>query len=545
MRDITETKRPLLQRTALDRVIGYFSPRSELDRLRARLGVSIINQYAGADRSKRSMANWGWKTRGNSADADTLFDLPVLRDRSNDLVRNNPLASGAIGTNVAHIVGTGLTLQSRIDTSVLGMSEEQGQEWQSITELEWRMWCERPENCDACARLTFYGLQSLALRSALESGDVFAVLPMRRYRNQAYALKVQLVEAHRVVNKNNLQDTRDLAGGVEMDRNGRPIAYHILKEHPGSLRMISREWDIVPAIGQASGRRNVIHLYEMLRPGQTRGVPYLAPVIEALKQLGEYSQAELDAAVVASFIALFIESESGAGFDPTVSAATGDYTPTGDVQKGSAWDGSLSPGLVAQLPAGTKVTSPNLGRPNASFEPFVNAFVRYVGVGLGLPYEVLIKHFQSSYSASRAALLDAWHFWKVRREWLACCFCQPVYEEFLAEAISLGRISAPGFFDDPLIRHAYSQAQWQGDGPGAIDPLKEASAAEKRLQIGLTTLAEECVAYDGSDWETKHTQQVKEHDMREEAGLMMQQQTAPNTQQQQMMMEDGDDEDAQ
>lgn len=143
-----------------------------------------------------------------------------------------------------------------------------------------------------------------------------------------------------------------------------------------------------------------------------------------------------------------------------------------------------------------------------------------MGVALGLPFEVLIKHFTSSYSAARAALLEAWAFFKCRRVWLAGSFCQPIYAGWMEEAVALGRIAAPGFFDDPLKRWAYLASQWVGDGPGAIDPLKEVQAAQTRLAIGITTLSEETLGYDGGDWETKHPQQAHERRLREAAGLL-------------------------
>ncbi|MCE2830760.1 MAG: phage portal protein, partial [Oxalobacteraceae bacterium] len=158
--------------------------------------------------------------------------------------------------------------------------------------------------------------------------------------------------------------------------------------------------------------------------------------------------------------------------------------------------------------------------PNPNFDPFVSAVMRQIGIGMNIPYEVLSKHFQSSYSAARAALLDAWRTFRVRREWLAVKLCQPVYEEWLADAVATGLVAAPGFFADPMIRKAWSGAKWNGDGPGSIDPEKEARAARERMDIGLTTLAEEIVAYDGGDWETKHRQQVEEKEARIEGGLI-------------------------
>ncbi|MDP2690041.1 MAG: hypothetical protein Q8P48_08020 [Deltaproteobacteria bacterium] len=108
----------------------------------------------------------------------------------------------------------------------------------------------------------------------------------------------------------------------------------------------------------------------------------------------------------------------------------------------------------------------------------------------------------------------------VQRKWLADNFCQPVYEAWLTEAVLLGRVSAPGFFDDPLIRKAYLGSEWIGPARGMIDESKEIKAAQMRVEMGVSTLDEETAALTGGDWERKHWQSVKEHRMRSEAGLI-------------------------
>ena len=140
-------------------------------------------------------------------------------------------------------------------------------------------------------------------------------------------------------------------------------------------------------------------------------------------------------------------------------------------------------------------------------------------MAVGLPYEVLTMRYQSSYSAAKGALLMAWRLFMNRRAWLASALCQPVYELWLADEVAEGRISAPGFFADDVVRHAWCGSQWVGDGPGSLDPLKDAKAAEARLDIGISTLQAESLAYDGQDWDSKHSQQVKEAAARRAAGL--------------------------
>jgi lambda family phage portal protein len=194
-----------------------------------------------------------------------------------------------------------------------------------------------------------------------------------------------------------------------------------------------------------------------------------------------------------------------------------------------SWDGTLKSGAAINLLPGESVESPNPGRPNPNFDPFVSAIMRQVGRALNIPHEVLTKHFQASYSAARAALLDAWRVFRIRRAWLASRFCQPVYEEWLADAVADGLVKAPGFFADPFVRAAWCRTTWSGDGPGALDPLKEAQAAEKRVQVGITTLPEEIIAYDGGDWQQKHEVSARVMRERVEAGLQAPVMVAPGT----------------
>src|SRR5690606_38585483 len=116
-------------------------PRAAAERMRARMFMAVAGGYTGASRSRRQTSQWKY-TKGQSADSDILPDLPELRDRSRDLVRNEPIAAGAVGGAVTSVVGTGLALQSRVDHEVLRMTEEQAEDWQKQTEREFCLWAE-------------------------------------------------------------------------------------------------------------------------------------------------------------------------------------------------------------------------------------------------------------------------------------------------------------------------------------------------------------------------------------------------------------------
>ncbi len=502
-----------IPRTLLDRAIEYVAPRAGAKRYAARAAMAVANAggYSGAQYSERLSR---WSPGSGDADSNIVMDLRELRARSSDLIRNSPIAGGAIETQVAHVVGTGLAMKSAIDADALGLDEDEAEAWQANVEREFDLWASSTR-CDAYEQQDFYELQDLALRSMLEKGDSFVLLASVSRDGWPFSLALQVIEADRVSNPTGAVDTPTQVQGIEKTEQGRPVAVHIADRHPNAWGAWSRgaTWSRVPIRG--GDRVNVIQLMRKKRPGQTRGVPELAPVIEPLKQLARYTEAEIAAAVVAGAFSVFVK------MDPDAFSEIFD-TDAQSQLVGSAkrWDGTVQPGAAVNLLPGESIETADASRPNPNFDPFVGAIMRQIGIGLNIPHEVLSKSFQSSYSAARAALLDAWRTFRIRRAWLAARLCQPVYEEWLADAVASGRIVAPGFFADPGIRRAWSRAGWTGDGPGAIDPSKEADAAGKRIDIGLTTLDEEIVAYDGGNWRQKHRQQKLERSEREEAGLV-------------------------
>jgi hypothetical protein len=71
-----------------------------------------------------------------------------------------------------------------------------------------------------------------------------------------------------------------------------------------------------------------------------------------------------------------------------------------------------------------------------------------IAAGLNIPYELLLKDFsKTNYSSARAALLEAWRFFRGRRKWLISYWCQPFFELWLEEEVMQGRIEAPDFYE--------------------------------------------------------------------------------------------------
>ena len=385
--------------------------------------------------------------------------------------------------------------------------EEAARDLERKIEREFSLWADSTA-CDLERLDNFYELQQLAFLNWLMSGDVIATLPVTKRANMPYDLRICLIEADRLSNPNGIVDPH-IIGGVETNDAGEVVAYHISKHHPLSYDMTETGWTRVEAWGAKTGRRNVLHIMNRERIGQRRGVPFLAPVIEALKQLGRYTDAELVAAVVSGMFTVFIEKESASS-----DGGFGEIIPE-DAQVDAGDDSTieLAPGAIVDLNEGEKAHDMNPGRPNTAFDGFVVAICRQIGAALEIPYELLVKNFNASYSASRGALLEAWKMFRMYRTWLANDFCQPVYEEWLAEAVAKGRIPAPGFFSDPLIRKAYTGAEWNGPAQGLLNPVQEVTAAEKRVQNGFSTRDREAMEMNGSDFYRNAAQLKREEKM--------------------------------
>ena len=312
--------------------------------------------------------------------------------------------------------------------------------------------------------------------------------------------------------------------GVEVDSSGMVTAYYVHSTYPWEITFAQNTWQRVKAYGEKNGLPNILHVMSSERPDQYRGVTYLAQVMEPLLQLRRYTDSALMMALVQSFFTAWIITKSNPEMMPFNETGDGVVGAPGTAGKDapdaprSEHEYSMGAGIVNVAPEGTDVKFGNPTMPVASFDTFVKTFCKLVGAGLGIPYDVLVKEYNSSYSAARAALLDAWEEFRMRRKWFVDDFCQPVYEIWLAEAVALGRVIAPGFFSDPLIRAAWCSAQWIGPVQGSLDPLKEATAAVLKIQHGLKTHEQATMEDSGGDWNVNVEQLAAENEKLMAAG---------------------------
>ena len=475
--------------------------------------------------STNDPAMLSWQPMPGSADADLLPELETLVPRARDLARNNGLMAGAVQTNKDNIIGAVLRLSATPDARLLGWEPERAREWGNRVESLFRSYADTTA-CDAAGELNLLGLTLQVLGGVINNGDALALPLWLPRAGDPWATRLMAVESDRLSTPPGKEAEENIRAGIEKDRYGAPIAYHIRNKHPGDRYGFGRTggmgwlvddagtWERVPAFTEW-GRRRVLHLHDKERTGQSRGKPLVTAVMKEFHMAGKYCSTELQASVANSLIAAFLESsldsESAArlfGEDPrsewgkSVSQARNIRMPQG--------------ASIINLPAGAKLSPFTPGRPNAAFEAFMNSVLRHIAAGMNLPYELLLKDFsQSNYSSARAALLEAWRYFHGRRRWLTDYWLRPIYDLWLEEAINAGMIEAPGFYQN---RYAYTRCRFIFAGRGWVDPTKEAQAAQLRMQIGVSTLEAEC-AEQGLDWEEVLQQRAFEARRLQELGL--------------------------
>ena len=525
----------------IDKAVTYLAPERALRRAAARQALKIVNSgYGnyGANRFKKSMI--GWSYGGGSSKEDIEDNIDTLRQRSRDAYMGVPIAAGALKALRTNVLASGLTPSPQVDGEFLGLTTEQTDELQQQIQREFSLWADT-NDCDADGVDNFYRLQQLIFLGFLMNGDAFAVLGMEQEPGVPYELKIRVIEADRVCSPGLMDrlfpcevdgyQVYKIVQGIETNEAGKVVAYWICSEHPHGA-MISHpdamKWTRVEARGAYSGRRNVLFVMARERAGQLRGVPILAPVIESIKQLGRYTEAEITAAVISNLFTAFVTPESVSNEAPFAEM----IPPELQIDAQDQGTIEMAPGGIVSLAPGEQVTFADPKHPNAGFPEFSEAFIKQICTALEVPPEVLYKMFGTSFSASRGALNEFWRVCQMYRDWLSEDFCQPVYEEWFSEAVAKGRINAPGYFTDPAIKKAYTNCNWNGPARTNLNPVDEVQAAVMRVNAGYSTAVEETAQMTGGDWNRNIKQRLIEAEKKKAVDEMaMLQEPEPEPQQ--------------
>lgn len=504
-----------------EKLIARVSPAWALKRQSARQEMSAQGKSYNAA-STASAVFQNFLTFTEDADSSVIWDRDLLVERSRDNVRNIPIATALIKRICDHAIGDkGLSLHSQIDREFLGLSEDEATTYQKKAESIWKSFAENEES-DFNREINFNEKTYLTLQSELEGGDCFSLFVNKKRSGSEFDLKIQTLEGEYCSTPGNIKSIQRSEGqnqiteGFEKDKDGVNIANHFSVFHPGDRLNFSNSKWTRRTIFSPTGRRNILHHFDKIRPGQTRGIPVLGPVTGKLLQIGRLSDAELMASVLNSYYAIVLEGETKDTLQTKKSPNDSNTSRTTDDKL------TLGSGSILRVKPGVKVSSFDPARPNLKFWEFFQSIVAEIGASVGVPKSIILMIYDKSYSASRGEVLLAWVYFLSKRTHIAINLCQPTYGALMDEAVSKGMISAPGYFLDQRVRRAYLGSpyeQWTGPTRPAIDELREAKAFEVFNNMGTQSRKEIIAKTTGKTFERVTEQLTREHSLRVSAGL--------------------------
>lgn len=439
-------------------------------------------KYEGASKSKR-MKNWF--TTNSSANTEISGSLETLRNRSRDLVRNNPFASRGIQAISTNVVGKGIQTQFR------STNEKQ---ITNPAELVWKSWTQNKE-FDFDGRYDIFGMQRIIMRSTAESGEV---LIRKRYNKKLnFQLQYQILESDFLDHSKNQAGAGEgntIIQGIEFNKQGKRVAYWLYEYHPGgydeSFRGLSLVSNRVPA-------EDIIHIFRQDRPGQARGLPWLSPVIVRLKDLDDYEDAQLMRQKIAACFTAFVQDISSDFSDDNTDELSDDLSER------------LEPGQIEFLPTGKTVQFANPPELQ-NYDQFTKNVLRAIAAGLGVSYEVLTGDLSMvNFSSARMGWIEFMRNLEVwRKEIIMASFLDEVVNDFKKVSSIQGKD-----FSQYTAVHTPPRREM-------IDPTKEINAAQDAIRNGLSTWSEELMAL-GKDPGEHFAQFKKDQDLIDSLGLKL------------------------
>jgi len=485
----------------------------------------------GAERASRELFSWNPAVVSPDQQLHPVKEMADARSR--DSVQNDGYALGALNTHRDSIVGAQYRLNAQPNYEVLGFDEVWAEEFQTAVENRFNLLADSNE-CwfDAARNLDFTGLVRLAVAGHVLTGETLATAEWLRGNDRPFSTAVQMVSPSRLSNPDLQADDRYLRRGKVVNELGATVAYWIRSSHPSEfydLRVNS--WRRVEA-RKPWGRQQVIHIYDPLQPGQSRGVSDMVSVLKQMRMTKKFQDVVLQNAVVNATYAAAVESElprevifgsmgaGGAGFDGMLGqylTALGSYV---GASNSIAIDGVKMPHLFP----GTKLSLKPMGTPGGVGSDFERSLLRHTSAALGLSYEQFSRDYtNTNYSSARASMAETWKGMQSRKKIIADRFAKSVYTLWLEEELNAGNLPLPKgvgseIFYDPVKREALCACDWIGAARGQIDELKETEAAVLRIANNLGTYEEEAAKL-GKDWRKIFRQRARENAMLEKLDL--------------------------
>jgi lambda family phage portal protein len=464
-----------------------------------------------AARRTGSMKNWiPRRLLGRQSEA---MEREAIVERSVDLAQNDPHAAGIVDNFATTVIGSGLSPHPTIENDFFQdlLSREEIGRIQRQQRVIYRSWF---PFADAGERMSFGMIQYLVMRSIIEYGEYFVLLPMIDDPIRPYSLACQVINPLRVKTPADKLNQKNIRDGVEIGLYGQAIAYWIKKADPFGRSVPDTSANFMRIPVRAGHRWKVLHGFFVQEPEQVRGIPFFAPAMKYFRDFNDLLDAELVSSIVTAALSYFIETGSGA--DPTQMAwnmaqSSEDYTDGDGNSKERRYE-EIVPGQIMYGSEGEKPHMLAAGRPGVTFEPFTKTIKKSIAMSLNIPYPVLFKDVEGvNFAGFRSAMLDAWRVYSTHRVWLGNGFCQRVYTMLQEEAYLRGDLQYKKFYTHmgPLTR-----AEWRGMPKGDIEPIKAVQADVIAINNKLKT-REEAIAERGGELREVFGQLEEENELME------------------------------
>ena len=418
---------------------------------------------------------------GLSTEAD-LLDRPLLQQRSAALLRGGGIAQAMVQTMLSGVVGVGLDCLPELDPGRLGLSQAEADDLEDQLRVEWQAYStglnfSMPEQ-------PFAELLVDVLREALEFGDCL-VVKVQDEAQPLYKSRIQLIESVRVNNQDRGTESASHNSGIHFDTVGRPTGFDIANADPNWTGAIT--WTRVNA------EHAILMKLPRQRYGSSRGIPWLAPVMTGIHSLGEYSTNELVSSWVSTLFSLIHKSDSNhaVGYE----------------------DQAVEAGSVYRIGRDEELSSLDSDKPSRMFSDFFFSQLRVICAGVGLPSELVLKFFQSSYSASRAALLQGESTFRLYRMWMIKNLCQPLYERYIEESLRLGLVQvSAAVLGRPGALKELSRCTWLGTPMQSLDLWRAGQGLEAFDRLGILSKRRIAAEHFGVDYRRMQKERAQEGD---------------------------------
>lgn len=437
---------------------------------------------AGYDAGGISRINAQWGISAFNANRELRHNLANLRARSRDLERNDPYFKKFLELVETNIVGAnGIGVQSRAGDTGPAPDYKfiQDKAANAIIEREWAAFS-RTGQFEVTSKLSRSAFERLLIRAIARDGE--ALVKTVADTSSRWGIRFQILEADwldETYNEDRPDGSRVIMG-VELDPSGLPVAYWLLKNHPGDTRN-SRERVRYPA-------GTLRHYFIAERPEQVRGVPWGHAALSRLYQLGEFDDAAILAARLGADKFMVLEDAEGMAAemaDGTLAAPDDANGPGINDATGALYFQSQK-GSIDILPRGTKVADWDPNYPSDTYGPFVLAALRGVASGFGISYESLSNDRSGvTWTSIRHAVLDEREHWKTLQDWLIETWAWDSYTAWLDAALLSPK--RPLNYLPPAKRDKFLAPSFNGRRWDWVNPKDDIEAKEKALTLRLTS----------------------------------------------------------